>query len=70
MQHQSKFERLAGQLDEVSTKSSSDRVLDASTDSMIGRKHPVATALGTDLIALVIPSRVRMLPQFKQIYQE
>ncbi len=33
---------------------------------MIGRKHPVATALGTDVIAPVIPSRVRMPMQFKQ----
>jgi hypothetical protein len=70
MQHQSKFERLAGQLDEVSPEGGSDRVLDALTDSMIARKHSVATALGTDLIAPVFPSRVRMLPQFKQIYQE
>ncbi|MDX6499986.1 MAG: hypothetical protein QOG23_3246 [Blastocatellia bacterium] len=70
MQHQSKFERLAGQLDEVSTEGGSDRVLDApqrlnDREEALGRY-----ALGTDLIAPVFPSRVRMLPQFKQIYQE
>src|SRR6267154_2378452 len=33
---------------------------------MIARKNPIATALGTDLIAPVIQSRVRMPRQFKQ----
>ncbi len=65
-----KVYRLADQLDEVSTESSSDRVLEASTDSMIGRKHLIATALGTDVIAPVIRSRGRMPLQFKQIHQE
>jgi hypothetical protein len=42
----------------------------ASTDSMTAKKDPVATAPGTDLIATVIQSRVRMLRQFPKIYQE